>query len=346
MNILIVVPSYPKYSGVDYHRLVMPHNAMSEYCEVSMINEIDTAERSFLEQFDLIVANRFISKTGNYKEVIEKLKGLKWVLDLDDDYRLPDWHLLKGRSQELDHAYQISYSLSRATAVTVTHSVLAETLSAECGSRTYVVPNGITPIGQFEPRLKPEGINLGWQGSITHFEDVLMVHDALFSLYKSHEFKFIYGGYDGTDQTSRAIAGVLSCKGTAPAHKFSFFPAADVVRYAEFYDLINIALIPLRDNRFNNMKSNLKLLEAGFKGCCAVVSDVFPYSPILTDKNCLKVKKKKDWYKQIKRAIENPNLVKDLSEQLYQDVQEFHINKVAKTRFQAYDDIINRPSLG
>jgi len=82
MRILIVVPSYPKYSGVDYHRMVQPHNIMGslfEDLEISQVNEIDSSEPDFLSQFDLVVANRFISKTGNVQAVIDKLNliGLK-----------------------------------------------------------------------------------------------------------------------------------------------------------------------------------------------------------------------------------------------------------------------------
>jgi hypothetical protein len=170
--------------------------------------------------------------------------------------------LLYGAAKSKGHKKQITESIKGAYAVTVTHDLLAKTIMAELGQQNvYVCPNQILPEGQFE--LKPtslDKITFGWSGSITHFEDVLMLHDSLLNLYKNdNRFKMVYGGYDGTDHTSSAIAGVLSCKGTAPKDQFEIFPAKDVLEYANFYDFIDIALIPLRNNRFNNMKSNLKL---------------------------------------------------------------------------------------
>jgi len=348
LKILIVVPSHPKYSGVDYHRIVMPHNIMGQVFEdadVSMINEIDSVEVDFLSEFDLVVANRFLSKTGNQQLVIDKLKkaNTKYVIDLDDDYKLPNWHLLHGAAKQMNHAEQIILGIKNAHAVTTTHELLGRAIQQELGNKNvFVVPNGILPEGQFE--VKPanfDKLQFGWSGSITHFEDVLLVHDALLSLYTDEtindKFRVVYGGYDGTDQTSSAIAGVLCCKGKAKEGSFILYPARDVVGYAEFYDHINVSLIPLRNNRFNNMKSNLKLLEAGFKRKAVIISDVYPYTPLLEHgKNCLVVKHKNDWYKHMVKLINNPNLVEDLSAQLYEDVQVYHMERIAEVRHKTY----------
>lgn len=348
MKILIVVPSYPRYSGVDFHRMVQPHNIMGtlfEDMDISQVNEIDSLEPDFLSQFDLVVANRFISKTGNVKGVVDKLNsiGLKYVLDLDDDYKLPAWHLLHDAAKQANHTEQIVLGIKNAYAITTTHELIGAAIRSELGQKNvYIVPNGIYPEGQFEVRPADfDRLHFGWSGSITHFDDVLLVHDALASLYQdetiNNQFRMVYGGYDGTDTTSQAIAGVLTCKGKAKKDNFIIYPARDVVGYAEFYDHINVALIPLRNNRFNNMKSNLKLLEAGFKRKAVIVSDVYPYTPMLEHgKNCLVVKHRNDWYKHMRRLIENPTLVDDLASQLYDDVQDYHMERIAEVRYKTY----------
>jgi hypothetical protein len=102
-----------------------------------------------------------------------------------------------------------------------------------------------------------------------------------------------------------------------------------------------VSLIPLRNNRFNNLKSNLKLIESGFKKCAVIVSNVFPYTPMLKHGvNCLVVKNKHDWYRHMVKLIENPNMIEDLSEQLYIDVQAQHMEEVVKTRFETYKKIL------
>jgi len=343
MKILVIIPSYPKFSGVDFHRLWIPHTLIGKMgIEVSVINEIDSQSDEFIKAFDFIIANRFISKTNDTTNLIQRLKELnvKYILDLDDDYQLPVWHLLYGAAREKGHKKQIVESLQGAYAVTTTHDLLAKTIMAELGQpNVYVCPNQILPEGQFQ--FKPvslDKITFGWGGSITHFEDVLMVHDSLLNLYKNdNRFKMVYGGYDGTDHTSSAIAGILSCKGTAPKEQFEIFPAKDVLEYGNFYDFIDIALIPLRNNRFNNMKSNLKLLEAGFKKKAVIVSDVFPYSPMLKHGiNCLVVKNKNDWFKHMNYLINNPKAISRLANQLYKDVQIYHADEVARLRYSVY----------
>ena len=57
-------------------------------------------------------------------------------------------------------------------------------------------------------------------------------------------------------------------------------------------------------------------------------------------KNCLVVKNKHDWYRHIVKLIENQNMITDLAEQLYIDVQAQHMEEVVKTRFKAYKQIL------
>ena len=40
------------------------------------------------------------------------------------------------------------------------------------------------------------------------------------------------------------------------------------------------------------------------------------------------------------KLIDNPNMIEDLSEQLYMDVQVQHIDRIAEQRFKAYKQII------
>ena len=353
MKILVIIPSYPKISGVDYHRLLQPHKRMSEMFikEVDMyqINEIDSATIEFLQGFDLVVANRFISRV-NGSNVIMKLKeaNVPYVLDIDDDYRLPEWHILQQASKNDKHAEKILQALHYAKAITTTHEYLSGTLKYEASQpNTFEIPNAINPDEEqykFAKR-KLDVVKFGWSGSITHFEDVLLMHDGLLSLYNQHQYKdkfqVVYGGFSMDDETSRAIAGVLSCKGKATVEQFATFPSAPINDYARFYDTIDVSLIPLRNNRFNRLKSNLKLIESGFKKKACIVSNVHPYEPMLVNgKNCLVVKHKNDWYKNMTKLIDNPNMIEDLSEQLYLDCQVQHIDRIAEARFEVYKTIL------
>ena len=351
MKILIIIPSYPKISGVDYHRLLQPHKRMAEMfketVDMYQINEIDTATIEFLQGFHLIVANRFISRTNGSK-VIEKLKeaNVPYVLDIDDDYRLPEWHILAHQAKSERHAEKILQALHYAKAITTTHEYLSGTLKHEASQpNAFEIPNAINPKEeQYEVKKRTfDIVKFGWSGSITHFEDVMLMHDGLLSLYNQNQYKFqlIYGGYSKDDEMAKAIAGVLSCKGKASESQFLTYPSVSINDYAKFYDEIDVSLIPLRNNRFNKLKSNLKLIESGFKKKAVIVSNVHPYEPMLKHgKNCLVVKHKNDWYKNMVKLIENPNMITDLSEQLYLDVQVQHIDKIAELRYRTYKKIL------
>lgn len=354
IKLLIVVPSYPKISGVDYHRLWLPHQVMSDLfkdeIEISLINEIDSATDDFLKDFQLVVLNRFLSKTNEPEALIEKLKriGLPYVMDLDDDYILPKNHILYYTANDGNHTKQISLAVKNAAACTTTHELLGNTLKKELGQKNiYLVPNGIYPDGHFALKEMPYSYELkfGWSGSITHLEDVILMHDGLYSLYTAEDykdkFKVIYGGFASQSETSQAILSVLSARGKASESQFEVIKEMNIKEYGNFYDNIHVSLIPLRNNRFNNNKSNLKLLESGFKMKAVICSDVYPYSPDLKHGvNCLKVKHKNDWYKHMTKLIDNPNLVEDLKGQLYIDVQRYHMSNVATERFEAYKEIL------
>ena len=45
---------------------------------------------------------------------------------------------------------------------------------------------------------------------------------------------------------------------------------------------------------------------------------------------------------QLKTLINNPNMIKDLGEQLYEDVQKYHIKEVTKKRADWYRSIVNK----
>jgi hypothetical protein len=318
-----------------------------ETVDMYQINEIDTATIEFLQGFHLIVANRFISRV-NGPAVIEKLKAanVPYVLDIDDDYRLPEWHILAHQAKSERHAEKILQALHYAKAITTTHEYLSGTLKHEASQpNAFEIPNAINPKEeQYQVKKRTfDIVKFGWSGSITHFEDVMLMHDGLLSLYNQEQYKFqvIYGGYSKDDEMAKAIAGVLSCKGKASPNQFATYPSVSINDYAKFYDEIDVSLIPLRDNRFNKLKSNLKLIESGFKKKAVIVSNVHPYEPMLKHgKNCLVVKHKNDWYRHMVKLIENPAMIEDLSEQLYLDVQVQHIDKIAELRYRTYKKIL------
>lgn len=115
--------------------------------------------------------------------------------------------------------------------------------------------------------------------------------------------------------------------------------------YVQAYNEIDVALVPLRGTPFNAMKSQLKIIEAGFMQKAVIVSGVNPY---LIDcvhmDNCLMVKPERDfidWHTSIRRLVKNKSLYEDLRWELHYYVKErYHIDKVNETRKDLYEHLL------
>ena len=123
--------------------------------------------------------------------------------------------------------------------------------------------------------------------------------------------------------------------------------------YAKNYSKFDISLAPIVDHSFNRMKSQLKVIEAGFYKKALIASNVGPYTIDLkhalkdgnfTDGNALLVDKNKnhsDWAKFIKKLVDNPNMIVDMGERLYETVKDrYDLNKVTIDRKEFYLSII------
>jgi glycosyltransferase involved in cell wall biosynthesis len=123
--------------------------------------------------------------------------------------------------------------------------------------------------------------------------------------------------------------------------------------YARNYSKFDISLAPIKNHVFNKLKSQLKVIEAGFYKKAIIASNVGPYTIDLkhaidrgnfTDGNALLVDENRnhsDWSKWIKKLVENPNMVQDMGERLYETVKDkYDLNQVSKTRAEFYKSLI------
>jgi glycosyltransferase involved in cell wall biosynthesis len=126
-----------------------------------------------------------------------------------------------------------------------------------------------------------------------------------------------------------------------------------VTSYAMNYSKFDISLAPIKNHIFNRVKSQLKVIEAGFYKKAIIASNIGPYS--LDLKHCLKNgnfvdgnamlvdenKNHSDWSKFIKKLVQNPNLIEDMGHRLYETVKdEYDLNNVSKNMGQFYKSLI------
>jgi glycosyltransferase involved in cell wall biosynthesis len=125
-----------------------------------------------------------------------------------------------------------------------------------------------------------------------------------------------------------------------------------VTSYAANYRWFDVSLAPIKNHIFNRVKSQLKVIEAGFYKKAIIASNVGPYTIDLkhslkngefTDGNALLVDEVRsgDWSKYIKKLINNPNFAYDLGQRLYETVKDtYDLRKVTKDRSELYKTLV------
>tara|TARA_R110000803_G_scaffold39315_2_gene84792 strand:- start:815 stop:2050 length:1236 start_codon:yes stop_codon:yes gene_type:complete len=130
-----------------------------------------------------------------------------------------------------------------------------------------------------------------------------------------------------------------------------------ITTYASNYNNFDISLAPLKEHMFNKVKSQLKVIEAGFHKKALIAQNYGPYqidcvhaldkgggfnskgNSLLVDTH----KNHKQWYQYTKKLIDNPSWVEDLGERLYETIApKYHIDVVTENRAELYRELIRK----
>lgn len=332
-----------RFSGVSYHRLFMPLRFM-EKTYLMMTDQL--TEEELDKGYDVVCINRYIH--GMTCERLIELRnkyGFKLIVDIDDYWHLDQWHVLHGVypvREIIDH-------MKAADHVIVTNQQLAIHVS-EYNKNVTIIPNALPyDTDQFvDVKANDDGIDgrvrFVYAGGITHEKDVMLLNGPLKRVAgDSHLSKLVHmnlcGFSDGNEQ-SKMIWHRMVHDFTAGLKLSNHIRKhLDVDQYMNFYAYGDVAIVPLVDSKFNSMKSNLKVLEAGCKYLPVLASYVEPY------KDCpyiVNVGSQSDWYKQIKRLANDQALRDELGKENGQWCREFHhLDKWNVIRKQIFDAVKN-----
>lgn len=131
----------------------------------------------------------------------------------------------------------------------------------------------------------------------------------------------------------------------------------DISEFAKHYRNIDVLFAPLDCNSFNEVKSELKFIEAGFTNTAVICTDFGPYTigskslfkrggEIDKEGNCILIdpnKKHKEWRKAIIKLVNNPEYIDLLKTNLHNLVKDkYNIENVTKIRAEWYKSIIKK----
>jgi glycosyltransferase involved in cell wall biosynthesis len=115
-----------------------------------------------------------------------------------------------------------------------------------------------------EPMERTDKVKVGWVGGVTHEEDLKLIADQI----KGLDIEFYICGYTPGEIWNRIAKSMPNAK---------IVEGTTVFEYGEVYRHFDIVLAPLQDNKFNNCKSELKIVEASAYKKPIICSAVYPY---------------------------------------------------------------------
>lgn len=329
MRILAVTS---KFSGVGYHRIMMPLvNMRKDYCMITdTINEL-----VFDNNYDIVIFNRFLTSTDAKLLVKMKLKyDFKLIVDNDDYWILPPSHVLYERYKESNISEVITEYMRVADLCTCTHERLADEIY-KYNTNVEILPNAL-PYGkeQFQDdKIDSDMVRLFWSGSGTHAPDMDILRNPIKKI--NFPIKTVIAGYNlGEKHIWDRMIGVFT---NGLKLNPTIYDYAGVTKYMGAYADSDISVIPLVENKFNAMKSNLKVLETASKRNPAIVSNVHPYK----DMPVCYVNNQKDWYYWIKLLTFDDAARIEYGQKLFEYCDRvYNFEAINNKRFAIYNKLI------
>lgn len=359
-----IIQDTPVFNAVSYYRMNKPHEVLSRlYPEFEITHSLPADEYpdELLSTFNLVIFCRQIDKS---KGIIEQLNRLDipFGLDLDDYWILNEDHILYEHYEKNNISQLVIDSIKAAHFITCTTEVLATKIK-EHNKNVYIIENGIdTDDGNWQiNRVNSKRTRFGFTQGTTHVPDIFSICHSVQQSLSDDQFQkqgqILLTGFDfGTTEMDavklyeRMLTNELKTitdlkyrkqlkevrNPNAINQPYRRVSALPVYSFAKIYNDIDVCVSPLIDSIFNSCKSELKMIEAGFKGCAFMGSNVPAYSHLMTKDNSFDLNEQ-PFYEWSKYILNNPNIVKDKSAQLSLDIQKYSLNLLTDKRKELYE---------
>ena len=304
------------------------------------IESIMVWDMKMLSLFDVIHFNRFFGYIESVNELFPLIQshGIKLVMDIDDHWELPDeFPSKKDMLKELGGSMEgILNIIRKADHVTTTTELFKKEL-LKLNENVSVLPNAIDmshKMWQFEEKPR-EKVNIAWLGSSQRYHDLLRLKDSIAKLYVDQELKgkFTITQYGGDKIDNEIFEG----------EGFIHLPQLPPFLYGSYYSGADICLAPLKDNIYNQCKSEIKMVEAGMNNKVFVCQDYGIYSEhIIHGVNGFLIENDDKWYDILKSLILDKETRNKVSGNLNDYVKvKFSLDSIARKRIQFYKSLCN-----
>ena len=222
-----------------------------------------------------------------------------------------------------------------------------------------LLDQSFSKLTQYKDKLQYVLCGFDTRGSVTeinaqtgeHKKRDILPHETVWAQYE----KIFTQNYSTVSEDYKKYLNVFSTEGYPNEMNEPYLRVwtRPVQSYAKNYSKFDVSLAPIKNHIFNRMKSQLKVIEAGFYKKAIIASNLGPYTIDLkhsldhgnfVDGNALLVDENRnhsDWAKFIEKLVKNPNMAKDMGERLYETVKDkYDLNVVTKARAEFYKSIV------
>lgn len=349
-------------AGCDWLRVVLPMIRLQETGCLHQLEMLWIAQDEWEINCDVLWYNKLIA-TPIQTLLDLKKQGMKIVVDIDDYWVLPPNHINSEWNRSGNDIITAEH-IKIADLVICTTERLEKKVK-ELNTKTIIIPNAL-PFGQQgycpavrEPQQK---VSFLYAGGVNHLEDIKLLEGKFRRIGSDSWYRdnteFILAGYEKATlrrynskqdmeqqngnyklETTRGpyddMLNIFSYTGSYK--KIDTKPVQD---YISCYDQADVCLAPLTDTSWNNMKSELKVLEAASRSIPVIASNVPPYSDLRPCEGIMYLEGKDDLLYYIKKCVKEPEWRKEMGKKLAEWVSdEYDLDKWNLTRIQAMESL-------
>lgn len=301
MKILFVIADF---EGCGNYRCILPARVISEQGLAEADYSIVVTEKH-IKYYDILIFQR--SSSAGIKKVVEALKkqNRPVLYEIDDDlFKIPWCNPAKGYYDN-DRKMTSREIISLCDGAIVTTEYLANVMYDDFRvPDVEIIPNYLDrDIWGGIEKKQNERLQLGWAGTATHYEDLILCSDVMKQLAVQYDWGLTFIGYFPKD-----ISGVED--------RFTFIPFAEFDKYPQNLANIDIGVAPIVDNIFNKSKSWIKILEYGALSIPCVASKVENYIKAQdSGAGVLLAKNTKQWISSLKKLMIDEGFRNSLAQQ-------------------------------
>lgn len=290
----VVLAHHINWQGNGHHRVLQPFNALERHhmMEGGIIGAIPGVMEVAQLEPDVVLLE--LPTGGRFPEVMQQMReatGAKIIVEYDD--YLLNLPMKNGNNSKFppNMVKSLRKIMDSADWVVVSTEPLAEAYSRFHGD-IRIAQNRLAPDqwGHLQgQRLTGKKLRVGWAGGSSHAGDLEILLPVIKELENEVDWVFM---------------------GMKPRNvRCEFHPGVPFDMYPEKLASLNLdlALVPLEMNHFNECKSNLRLLEIGTCGVPIIATDIAPYRcglPVTLVENRFK-----DWVNTIRAHINDTTLL-------------------------------------